>query len=112
MIYKLKKGSVSYGKFKIKAIKFQKCDVFNGGNHAGLGGGLVSVLLFRISERFKYNNGVCKTNVLNKQGKKKAGFRIRRKKFGRSKIIKSVNKNFKDSFHSINRPEETLRFTF
>lgn len=52
------------------------------------------------------------SGVLNKHGKKKVGLRIIRNKLSRSKIIKSVNKDFKNSFHSINRSKKTFRFTF
>ena len=50
--------------------------------------------------------------VLNKHGHEKMWFRTRRDKFSRSEIIKSVNKDFKNSFHSINGPKKTFRFTF
>ena len=39
-------------------------------------------------------------------------FRIRKTKFNRNEIVKSTNKNFKNSFHNINRPKKTFRLDF
>ena len=48
---------------------------------------------------------------LNKIRQKKRRFERRKVEFAGSKIIKSVDKNFKYSFGGINRAEETFRFT-
>ena len=56
--------------------------------------------------------GVPKRSIYsNKRRQKKRRFERREVKFIRSEIIKSVNKNFKYSFGSINAAEETFRFT-
>ena len=54
----------------------------------------------------------CPKNIyLNKRRQKNRRFERRGVEFAGSEIIKSINKDFKNSFHSINRPKETFRFT-
>lgn len=48
---------------------------------------------------------------LNKRRQKNRRFERIGVEFAGSEIVKSVDKNFKNSFHSINRPKETFRFT-
>jgi len=50
-------------------------------------------------------------SVLNKCIEKKIVFRIRETKLSRSEIVKSANTDFKNRFHSVNRPKETFRLT-
>ena len=65
-------------------------------------------------QKFSYSNKLreCKSYVLNKHRKEKMRFRSRRNKLSRREIIKSVNKDFKNSFHSINRPKKHLDLRF
>ena len=48
----------------------------------------------------------------NKRRQKKRRFERSEVEFTGSKIIKNVDKNLKNRFGSINRPKETLGFTF